>query len=407
MSVDLSQYPSLLSPDEARELARCEAVIEPGLDAFVEVGSALIKIRDSQLYRQNYSTFERYCRERWGLARATAYRLIDASGVVINVSNWRQSLPILPTSESQVRPLVRLAPSQQIEVWTRAVETAPGGKPTAKDVEDVATELFPKKRKGRKNSSHESGSVTKFPGLIKPMDNWNFSPVLYERIDGEDGHGYIPGDLYANCFWYYSRPDDVFADIMAGSGMAWHVYLDLIRWMKAEYRPQLKEVLLFDLHPRGRYLERICQHDARDPFPVDRINYAFADVPYFGKVIGQYGSSPDDLANQRLGDWSDSLYRIARNLSLVQRDGDRATIISPNHSEIDKADAPYVMVVPILLDAFHRSGYTLYHMVAQSRRIQQAQSIQMANTNNKAKAKRVMLSDISYVLTFTRNGIRK
>jgi hypothetical protein len=59
-----------LSEAEAEEFRGCEEVIEHGLKTFFEVGLALIAIRDLQLYRTSYPTFEEYCRNRWGAVRA-------------------------------------------------------------------------------------------------------------------------------------------------------------------------------------------------------------------------------------------------------------------------------------------------------------------------------------------------
>lgn len=115
---------STLVTTRLREL---ETVIERGLNTFVEVGQALLEIRDNRLYKESYSTFEEYCRERWGMERRHAYRLIDAAQVVENVSNWTQ---ITPANESQTRPLVGLSPDEQKTVWLQAVETAPNGKVT-------------------------------------------------------------------------------------------------------------------------------------------------------------------------------------------------------------------------------------------------------------------------------------
>jgi hypothetical protein len=122
-----------LSTTEAQELKRHEAVIEAGLQTFVEVGSALLAIRDKRLYRAEHSNFEAYCRNRWGFSRIHAHRLIGAAGVVGNL------LPMgnTPTSERQSRPLVGLAPDQQREAWSEAVATAPNSKVTAEHVQSV------------------------------------------------------------------------------------------------------------------------------------------------------------------------------------------------------------------------------------------------------------------------------
>jgi hypothetical protein len=122
-------------------LAHYERIIERGLDTFVEVGMALLEIRDGKLYQQKgYKTFEQYCRERFQLERRHAYRLMDAAEVVENVSNWTQ---IVPATESQARPLTSLPREEQPAAWQEAVETAPNGKVTAAHVQEVVDSRRP------------------------------------------------------------------------------------------------------------------------------------------------------------------------------------------------------------------------------------------------------------------------
>ena len=130
----------LTLPEQGR-LESLETIIEGGLRTFVEVGSALSDIRDNRLYRASHGTFEEYCRERWGMQRAHAYRLIDAAQVSVNLS------PIgdIPKTESVARPLVSLPPEQQREAWTEAIQKAESkSRPvTAQDVTDAVYKLRP------------------------------------------------------------------------------------------------------------------------------------------------------------------------------------------------------------------------------------------------------------------------
>lgn len=117
-----------LTTTEAQELAQHEQTIERGLTTFVDVGLALLAIRDARLYRLEHDTFEDYCRERWGMARQRAHQLIEAAQVAENVSTI---VDTRPANEAQARPLAQLEPEQQREAWALAVETAPAGKVTA------------------------------------------------------------------------------------------------------------------------------------------------------------------------------------------------------------------------------------------------------------------------------------
>ncbi len=128
----------VLTVIESTRLEALEATIAKGMQTFVDVGSALLEIRDSRLYRREFGTFEEYCRDRWGMERRHAYRLIDAAQVVSNVSHGTQ---IEPENERQIRPLTSLEPELQREAWQRAIDTAPDGKITAAHVQNVVDEI--------------------------------------------------------------------------------------------------------------------------------------------------------------------------------------------------------------------------------------------------------------------------
>jgi hypothetical protein len=71
------------------------------------------------------------------MQRRYANRLIAAAEVVDNLGPIG---PILPTTETQARPLAHLEPDQQREAWQQAVDTAPNGKVTAAHVQSVVDE---------------------------------------------------------------------------------------------------------------------------------------------------------------------------------------------------------------------------------------------------------------------------
>ena len=127
----------LLSVTESERLAACESVIERGLKTFQDVGNALMEIRDSGLYRRAFTSFEDYCKGRWGLDRRRAYHYIEAATVVENVKNFSQTSPILPPKvESQARVLAVLPAAEQGPAWEEA-KAESNGKPTAKKVREV------------------------------------------------------------------------------------------------------------------------------------------------------------------------------------------------------------------------------------------------------------------------------
>jgi len=120
------------------QLAECEAVIERGLRSFFEVGAALARIRDERLYREDFDTFEQYCRGRWSWGRNYVNKQIAAAGAIRDLGT---NVPI-PQNEAQARELAKLPPAQRAEAWEIAVERA-GGQPTAAQVAVVVAEMTP------------------------------------------------------------------------------------------------------------------------------------------------------------------------------------------------------------------------------------------------------------------------
>lgn len=118
-------------------LASYEAVIEQGMQSFddtLEVGRALARIRDEQLYKATHKTFSLYCESRWSISRRRAYQLIDAAALAENLCT---TVHKLPTCERQIRPLSKLPESEQQIAWIEALEIAGRGTVTAMHVQQA------------------------------------------------------------------------------------------------------------------------------------------------------------------------------------------------------------------------------------------------------------------------------
>jgi hypothetical protein len=129
-----------LTPIEKTNLVELEATIEKNLKSFYEVGFALMQIRDNKLYRESFTTFEAYCKEKWNMTHRYANQLIASSEVVHNLDEMGTMVP-KDIPERQLRPLTRLEPTEQWEVYEHAVETAPEGKVTARHIEETIKEV--------------------------------------------------------------------------------------------------------------------------------------------------------------------------------------------------------------------------------------------------------------------------
>ncbi|HXH35235.1 MAG TPA: DNA N-6-adenine-methyltransferase [Plantibacter sp.] len=185
----------VLSDDESSALLACEAIVERGRQTFVEVGNALMQIRDGRLYRQTHDTFEDYCRERWSFERAHAYRLIESAQVDAALSPFGDK----PRNEAQARELAPLLdqPERLRETWAEVVDLHP--EPTAANVREVVQ---------RGMGVHYSSET----------DDWATPQDLFDLLHREFGFALdvCASDGNAKCGSYYTREQDGLAQPWTG-----------------------------------------------------------------------------------------------------------------------------------------------------------------------------------------------
>lgn len=128
--------PEQLTDTEARTLAEQEEVVRRGFTTFVEVGLALTVIRDGRLYREEFSSFEKYMAKRWRMSRPRAYELMAAANVVVELvkSTAGEATERVTPNARQARELGRLPEGERATAWQAVVEAAGEGKVTAADV---------------------------------------------------------------------------------------------------------------------------------------------------------------------------------------------------------------------------------------------------------------------------------
>jgi len=121
---------------ELLDLMQYERTIEDGIRTFVEVGEALLAIRDGKKYRAaGFSSFDAYCRERWSMSRRHADRAIAAADVVDKVRPFGLTPP-----ESVARELAPLRddPETMRAVWD---DVSAGGTPTAAETREAVARI--------------------------------------------------------------------------------------------------------------------------------------------------------------------------------------------------------------------------------------------------------------------------
>ena len=104
-----------------QRLAHLESVIKKYRQDFYSVGKALTEIRDGRYYlKLSFKSFESYLRLRWDMGRSHAYRLIQAAGIIDNLSPIGD---VLPQNEAQARALNKLDLFSQRKVWRHFLKT--------------------------------------------------------------------------------------------------------------------------------------------------------------------------------------------------------------------------------------------------------------------------------------------
>jgi hypothetical protein len=127
-----------LSAEEAKALADEEDTIERWIAGGLEVGRALLRIRDQQLYRQGYGRFADYVEGRWQMSRRQAYRLLDWAKVNSIVCPNGHTGPMTEAVARELAPLRR-----EPELLRTAWQEVHGDSPTARQVRELVQRTRP------------------------------------------------------------------------------------------------------------------------------------------------------------------------------------------------------------------------------------------------------------------------
>lgn len=101
----MASVAEVLDMDAMTTLAEDEAIIERGMASFVEVGEALMRIKEDRKYADEFESFEEYCDKRWGMSGSHVRTTMAASRAVAIAT--AHNLPAPPTVEA-AKPLVKL-----------------------------------------------------------------------------------------------------------------------------------------------------------------------------------------------------------------------------------------------------------------------------------------------------------
>ena len=120
-----------------KRLEQLESEIESGIRS---VGKALMEIRDSKAYRDQYDTFEEYCKDRWGFTDRHARDLINCESVRSKIGT------IVPVDSMKTLHLLEIskvpaAKQAQVAASVIAECQAENREPTTKDYKAAAKEF--------------------------------------------------------------------------------------------------------------------------------------------------------------------------------------------------------------------------------------------------------------------------
>ncbi len=151
-----------------------------------------------------------------------------------------------------------------------------------------------------------------------PYDVWSFR---HDRAFGISHPGSIPAGIIAHLVHYYSEPDALVVDPMAGGGTT----LDVCESMG-------RRCLAYDINPTRLDIQ---QNDIRDGFPPEAESCAlvFYDPPYHTMLAGKY--IDDQIGVASLPEWKDFLDLLARNALTILRPGGFVGLLLANQTEKD------------------------------------------------------------------------
>lgn len=124
--VEVVDAETRLTTDETEQLAACERVIAAGMGTFVEVGHALLDIREFRLWIK-YGTFEDYCRDRWGLSASQGHRMIQSATISQTLMDSGIDARDTPASERialALAPILAERPDELANTWRAIVAEA-------------------------------------------------------------------------------------------------------------------------------------------------------------------------------------------------------------------------------------------------------------------------------------------
>ena len=117
-----------------RRIEQLERDIESGIRS---VGQSLMEIHSKALYKEDYGTFENYCKQRWGFSDRWARDMIEAETIKARIGTI---VPVLDLKTKHLAEISKIPEKQQAQVTANVLEKceSENRKPTIKDFKEAA-----------------------------------------------------------------------------------------------------------------------------------------------------------------------------------------------------------------------------------------------------------------------------
>jgi len=135
--------PAKLTEEERARLKTHERHVDEAGVRAVNALESLWIIYDQHLHRENNSTFELYCQERFKYTESYSKRLVHGFKMnqIAQEIGEKTGVPIGTIPEHHTRPLRGLKPKKAKKALAIAVKKAKGKKPTANQIAEAAAEV--------------------------------------------------------------------------------------------------------------------------------------------------------------------------------------------------------------------------------------------------------------------------
>ncbi len=175
----ITPAPEPLTDEQHDKFQKLEDQISDNLSSSFKLAAALAQIHDEKLYREEFDTFEEYCKKRWDYSRSYCERLAKMHGVVTDLKKYEDN-QVFPSNELQARVFVPLKKDQRIKLLETVFKDSKTDRTTAAELAKYRKQLWPEQFTAKPKSKDAAievavsvESMPEVPSIIKAVDAAN------------------------------------------------------------------------------------------------------------------------------------------------------------------------------------------------------------------------------------------